>query len=103
MGFALIFIGAMLTISAVRGTTGDLAKLVQKDLTGSNSFVFWLVIVLIIGGIGYIPPFRTISRAMLVLILLALFLAKGNPLLPSGGFFQQFNRELSAATGSPTN
>lgn len=100
MGFALIFVGILLALSAVRGTTGDLARLVTGDLTGSGSFVWWLVVLMLIGVIGYIPPFRLLSRAFLAIVILALLLTKGNPNLPQGGLFGQFNAELSKATAT---
>lgn len=95
MGFALIFIGILLAVSAVRGTIGTLAKLVQSDLTGKHSFVWWIVVVFFVGAIGYIPPFRILSRALLALVIISLFLTKGN-----ARFFTGLSNQIAFSTGS---
>lgn len=103
MGFALIFIGILLTVSAVRGNTATLFSLLRSDFTGQGNFVWWLAAVLIIGAIGYIPAFRTLSRAMLALVIVVLILTKGNPNLPQGGFFGQIVAELGNATSGSSS
>lgn len=100
MGFALIFIGILLAISAVRGTTGQLFTLLKSDFIGNGNFIWWLVAVMVIGAIGYLPALRTLSRALLLLVILALVLTKGNPKLPQGGFFSQIVSELNSATST---
>lgn len=98
MGFAIIFVGVLLAISAVRGTTPQLAALVKSDFTGQGSYLWWLVAVLIIGSVGYIPPLRTLSRAMLVLVVIALIINKGNPLFSQGGLLASLSSQLTGST-----
>jgi hypothetical protein len=86
MPFALIIIGLVLVVSAVRDTTGDLVTVVKGDFTGPNNFSYWLVAMLIIGGLGYVPSLEKLSRLFLVLVVLGLFLSHG-------GFFEQFNAQ----------
>jgi hypothetical protein len=104
MAFALIFVGLLLAVSAVRGTHQQLFALVKTDLTGAGNFGYWLVVIIVIGSIGYLPPFRTLSKALLVVIVLALLLSKGNPNLPGGGFFTQlFTQFTSGTKTAPSN
>ena len=104
MPFALLIIGAVLLASAVTGTSDTLFSLVWSDFTTGPKgpgFIYWFVAVIIIGSIGYIPAFKTASTAFLVLVILVLFLSKGNPSGSGGGFFGQFTSALS--TGAKTN
>lgn len=100
MPFALVIIGVVLLIAAVRGTTGDsgsqkgLFTLVKGDFSGPNNFIYWFVAILIIGMIGYIPDLKKLSVAFLTLVIVVLFLSRG-------GFFQQFTSALgSTQTGA---
>ena len=106
MPFALLIIGAFLLIAAVRGTTdgpSGLFALVAGDFTGSPNFTFWIVAILLIGAIGYIQKIKPLSDAMLVLVILVLFLSKGNPGAVGGGFFNQFTSALNTTTtATPT-
>lgn len=95
MPFALIIIGAILAVSAFRNTYSDLGKLVVGDLTGSNSFLVWIGAIGIIGAIGYVPQLQSPSRALLALILLAMFLA-------NGGFWDKFVGALKGASADTT-
>lgn len=101
MAFALIIIGITLIVVAVRNTQDTFTARVSGDFKGSGNFLYWIVVILIIGGIGYIPKAKPVSDLFLVLILVVLFLKKGNPSGVGGGFFQQFTSAISA-TGSTT-
>jgi hypothetical protein len=100
MAFALIFVGLLLVISAVRGTTSQLAALVQSDFVGQGNFVWWVAVIMAIGAIGYIGPLRTLSKAFLALVIVVLVLTKGNPQMPAGGLFRQLYDELNKATAT---
>lgn len=104
MPFAMLIIGIVLLVAAVRSTQDDLFKLVKGDFIGQGNFVFWVVSILIIGAVGYIPKLRPISQGFLALVILVLFLAKGDPTkLGSGGFFEKFTAALnSTKTAQPS-
>lgn len=95
MPLALIVAGVLLVVSSARGTQGDLLALVKGDLTGGgpansgSSFIQWMLALLLVGAIGYIPRLKPVSVALMALILVAIFLRKGQ------GFFSQ----LSTAAG----
>ena len=117
MAFVLIIIGVVLLISSVKNTvtstpTGGpgLFTLVQGDFSGPNNFVFWMVSILLIGALGYIPKLKPLSVAFLTLVVTVLFLTKGNPSSTGGGFFSQFANALNSTTapqpttgGNPLN
>lgn len=99
MPFALIIVGVVLLVAAVRDTIGGqdgLFTLLKNDFTGQNNFSYWLVSILIIGAVGYIPTLKPLSRMFLALVIIVLFISQG-------GFFSKFNRQAfgssSAAAG----
>ena len=92
MPFALLFIGVVLLVAGVRNTQDQLFTLVKGDFTGQNNFLFWVVSLLAIGAVGYIPKLKPISTAFLALVIVILFLSKGQ------GFFTRFNQALGLTT-----
>lgn len=97
MAFALIIVGIVLVVSSVRDTvtngTPNLVGLLKSEFTGDKNFTYWAFSILIIGGLGYIPTFKPLSRAFLALVIVVLFLS-------NGGFFQQFNKQAFGGTPS---
>jgi hypothetical protein len=96
MPFALVLIGVILLVAAVQNTTPQLFTLIKGDFTGPNNFIYWFVAILIIGAIGYIPDLKKLSVAFLTLVIIVLFLSRGNANGIGGGFFQQFTTALGA-------
>ena|ERR1700744_2623140 len=92
MPLVLLLVGVTLLITAFKGTTGTLAGYIKNDITGTSSsdpgFAKWLLAFAIIGGFSYIPGFRPVANAFLVLVILALVLAHG-------GFFAQLSTALN--------
>lgn len=98
MPFALLFIGILLIVVSVRNTQAGFIALVEGDFTGAGNFFYWVVALLAIGLIGYIPKAKPVSDALLILILLALVLATGK------GVFSQVTAALgTTANASVTN
>lgn len=98
MPFALLIVGFVLIIASARNTQDNLFALVKADFVGPNNFIFWVVSILIIGAIGYIPKLKPISTAFLVLVILVLILTRGNPNTAGGGFFEKFTQQLNTTT-----
>lgn len=98
MPFALIIVGLLLVVAAVRNTVTDngqqkgLTTLVKGDFTGQNNFIYWTVSILIIGALGYIESLKSFSRIFMALIVVALFL-KGDQ---GQSFFSNFQSALSS-------
>lgn len=97
MGLALLFAGVVLLVAAVRNRQGDLFALVQGDLTGPVNFFQWALAILVIGAIGYIPKLKGISVGLLALVLVSIFLRKGN------GFFSQLADAVNVTNAAQPN
>lgn len=88
MPFALLIVGIVLVVAAVRNSQNDLFTLLKGDFTGQNNFIYWMLAILLVGALGYIPSMTKLSRAFLVLILVVLFLSHK-------GFFTQFQQQIA--------
>lgn len=95
MPFALIFVAAILIVTGFRGTTSDFLSTFAGDVKG---FLIWIVVIGVIGGIGYVPGMKKLSDAFLALVLLVLFLT-------NKGFFANFNNQIKnlPAPATPSN
>lgn len=100
MAFALLTIGLVLLVSAVRNTQGDFFTLVKGDFTGPNNFVYWIAAIGVIGAVGYIPKLKPLSTAFLVLVVLVLVITRGNPNGVGGGLFEKLTAGLKTTTAS---
>jgi hypothetical protein len=71
--------GIILIIAGVRNrvTSGDpsLMSLVKDDFSGNNPFYKWMLAILFIGAVGYIPNLRPISRAFMALVIIVFLLS----------------------------
>lgn len=93
MPFALIAIGLLLVIAAYNNTQGVLSSQLQKDFSGKTGFIYWIAAIIILGAVGYIKPMQTVSRAMLALVLVMIFLTRE-------GFMQKLNAALGGGAGT---
>lgn len=89
MPLAFIILGALIIVTAYKGTYQEFGNQLVKDFTGGagSSFIYWVAAVAIIGLLGYVKAFRTPSRALLTLIVLAFFLS-------NRGVFSSFQNAL---------
>ncbi len=101
MPFVLIVAGTVLLIAGVRNSQGQLYLLLRNDFSGPGNFIYWMLAILIIGAIGYVPKLKPVSDGFLILVILVLFLAKGNPKAPGGGFFSQFLKQVQTTDRAP--
>lgn len=85
MPLLLAILGVAIFIAAVRNSQSDLSTLVVAD---APAFFPWAGAILAIGAIGFIEPARGISRGLLALIVLVIFLAD------QGGFFVKFSEAM---------
>jgi hypothetical protein len=92
MALALVIFGLVGIVVAIRGTYGDLGKLLTADFTGSGSFLYWVAAVAILGAIGYVPYLQRPMRALLALVVLSFMLANGS------GFISKLQSALSSPT-----
>ena len=97
MPFALVFVGMILVITGFQNTYQEFGAQVQKDFTGNNSFIWWIISLGVVGSIGYVPSLQTPSRMFMLLIIVVMFLAN------KGGVFSQFNSAVTAGSNAPVN
>lgn len=72
MPIALIIIGLVAILTGVNNTYRQAATQLQKDGT---DFLKWIVVIIILGAMGYVKDLQTFSRAFLTLILVAMVLS----------------------------
>lgn len=99
MSFALLIVGLMLVTVAVRNTQDAFINLVKGDFEGPGNFWYWVIALVTVGMLGNIKTIKPIMDGLLVLILLALILSRGNPQNAGGGFFTQFMNAIGTTTG----
>ena len=71
MPFFLIFLGAILIITAYRNTYGQLATDLEQDAAG---FFPWALAIVAVGALQWIPGMTTIARWLLALVLVVIVL-----------------------------
>lgn len=98
MPFVLLIIGELLVVTGIQGTQGEFYSLLEGDFTGNNSFIYWLLAIALIGGLGYVPGFKTFSNTFLLLILIVLVLRQ-NP----STVFNNLTGALKTSTQPPTD
>lgn len=82
--------GILLIVVAINDKVDDLTHLITEDFQPSNNtagFHIWIVAIFVAGAIGYIPGFKSVANAFLVLIIMAI-------LLSNKGFFAEFTEAL---------
>lgn len=95
MPFVLLFIGVLLVTVAIRDQQQPFVALLGDEFSGPRNFLYWVVALIVIGSIGYIPKAKPVANAMLALIIIVLFLKRGDPSQATGGVFQQLQAALS--------
>jgi hypothetical protein len=91
MPFIFIGTGLVLVFVGLQGNPAKLYALIAADFTGPNSFIYWMIAILILGALGFIPSLEKLSRLFMLLVLVVLF-------LDNGGFFQQFQAFVKSTT-----
>jgi hypothetical protein len=101
----LLFIGTglVLILTGIKGDPSKLWALVQGDFSGQNNFVYWLVAMLILGGLGYIPALRNLSRLFIVLVVIVLLLDNKGFFVQAQSFINSGNKNSSSANPTTTN
>lgn len=91
--------GLILIVAGTRGRVNSgspsLVSLVKDDFTGTNPFWKWMLAILLIGAIGYIPNLRPISRGFMVLVIVVF-------LLSNQGLFTQLTNTFKSGTLTET-
>lgn len=94
MGFALLIVGLLMVITGARGTYTQFGSQIASEFTGQNNFTYWLIAIGAVGAVGYIQSLQVISRYLMALIILSIFLSHK-------GFFSQFQAALQSGPKQP--
>ena len=73
-----LLIGAILIVSAFRGTYSELFSDLGHDVPG---FTTWAAAIVALGALGYIPGIKGVSRGLMSLVLVVLILNNYKALL----------------------
>ena len=103
MPFVLLFAGILLITVAIRNQQTAFVQLLRGDFSGQGNFMYWVVAVIMIGVIGYIPKAKPVADLFLVLLLIVLVLYRGNPNSATGGVFSQLTKALGATNTAAQN
>ena len=95
MPFLFIGSGLVLVFVGLKGNPANLYGLIAADFVGTNSYIYWLVSILVLGALGYIPGLERLSRLFMLLVIVVL-------LLDNGGFFAQLQKFIKGTTATGT-
>lgn len=70
MIIVLVLIAAILIVAALRDTQGDLFTALGQDVP---AFGTWAAALIALGLLGFVPGFRPISRGLIALVFVVLF------------------------------
>lgn len=96
MPFALTTIGALLIVTGFQDTYKAFFTQLEGDFTGTQSFIYWFLSLIIIGAIGYVDEFKTISRAGMTLVIIGMIFANKSA-------FSNFSSAIEQGSTSPVN
>lgn len=99
MPFALLTIGILLIVVGFQNTYKAFGSQLVKDFTGPSSFLVYSIAIIAVGAIGYAKQLEGFSRALLGLIVIALFIGAVN----KGGFFSNFSSGLTSGNTAAVN
>lgn len=88
MAIVALILGIYIIVIAIRGNQKEFADMVMDDFAGNNSFIPWIGALLFLWFIGLYEPMAPVSKALMILVLVVLFLKQGT------GFFDQFTRQI---------
>jgi hypothetical protein len=95
MPFGFAVIGLILIISGLQNTYAQLGAQLQKDFSGRDSFMPWIVVLGGVGATGYVERLRPVATAFMTLLVLVMFLA-------AKGFFPKLDAALKQGAVAPT-
>jgi len=87
--------GVILVVAGVSGRISNgspsLVSLLKEDFTGNDPFWKWMLAILLIGSLGYVPNLRPISRGFMALVIVVF-------LLSNQGIFTQLQKTFKGTS-----
>jgi len=81
-------IATLLIVTAMKGNQAAVMMQVKKDFTGSGNFLYWILAILVLGAIGYVPMLQKGSKLLVALIVIVFIVA-------NKGIFAKIQQALS--------
>lgn len=94
MPFVLVIVGILLIVTGAQGTYKQFGSQVASDFTGKGNFEYWIAAIGTVGAIGYIQALQTISRLLMALIIIVMFLS-------NRGFFVKLQQAIAQGPKAP--
>jgi hypothetical protein len=89
MPILLIGTGLVFILTGTKGSPSALYAAFQNDFTGPDNYIYWMLSIVTLGAVGYIPDLKNLSRLFIVLVVLML-------LLHNGGFFTKLQAFIAS-------
>jgi hypothetical protein len=100
MPFILLLIAIVLIVTGIRGTSKQLGSLLVSDLTGPNNFGIFAFAFFLIGALGYIPAFKKLSDAFLLLVIVVILISNDKN---GQGFFAGIQSAMNGTSNGSSN
>lgn len=94
MPFALVIVGLILIVSGAKNTYQQLGARLVGDFTGPGNFGYWIVSIVVLGALGYVPQFKRVSHLLLALVIVVM-------VIKNGGLFDKINSFLQNGPVTP--
>lgn len=96
MPFVFLATGIVFVLTGLKGDAGKLYDLVKGDFVGPNNYIYWLLSILVLGSLGYIPQLRNLSKVFVALVIVVL-------LLDNKGFFSKLQAFVNTSQNPAAN
>lgn len=71
MPFIVLAVGVILLISALNNSYSALAGALEQDIP---PFLHWALAIVLLGALGFVPGLKPVSRGLMTLVLVVIFL-----------------------------
>lgn len=97
MILVVLFIGAIILVSALRNAYAELFAALGQDVP---QFVTWAAAILALGAIGFVPGFKSVSRGLMALVLITIIFQNYEKVLAG---FQAVTKVPALSPGNSNN
>lgn len=90
MPLFILLVGILLVFAGINDKIGELGRLVKEDFSpsdGTPGFPIWVLVIFVIGALGYVKELKPISNAFLLLVFVVLIIS-------NRGFFAKFTAAI---------
>jgi hypothetical protein len=95
MALLFLIVGALALITAIKGNVADVARQLEKDFVGRDSFWLWVGFVLLLSILGSALNMREASRMFMILVVVVYLISRN-------GVFTKFEEALNVTAPGAT-